>query len=210
MDNEHNYNENNYNINGETAGEAVLTAEERRIVRRNKIIKEIISWLVFIAVAWLLSLLVRHVIIVNAIVPSGSMRPTVEENTRLIAFRLSYTFSEPQRNHVVVAVSPNDGVTLYLKRIVGLPGETIEVINGRVYINGASEPLTEDFILETPHPRNDVPLTLIPEGMFFVMGDNRNDSSDSRNWRDPFLPRENVVGRAIFTYFPFSRIGLIR
>jgi len=203
-------NDSNTEIDNDLQGEAALTAEEQQLLRRRKIIKEIISWLLFIAIAWVLSLVVRHVIIVNAIVPSGSMRPTVEENTRLIAFRLSYTFSEPQRNHVVVAVSPNDGVTLYLKRIVGLPGETIEVINGYIFINGASEPLVEDFILETPHPRNDVPLTLIPEGMFFVMGDNRNDSSDSRNWRDPFLPRENVVGRAIFTYFPFSRIGLIR
>jgi len=165
-----------------------------------------------VLIAWF----INTVIIVNASVPTGSMRNTIQEGTRLVAFRLSYSFSnEPSRFDVIVFESPDGTDTLYVKRIIGLPGETIEIINGNVFIDGSTESLDEWYLMEPPAGRSLISqYFVIPEGMFFVMGDNRNDSRDSRQnfqengWYNRFVPRENILGRASFTYFP--RIGRIR
>ena len=176
--------------------------------KRKKIFKEILSWLIVLGAAWGIAWVVLNVVIVNAIVPTGSMRATIEEDTRLVAFRLSYLFSDPQRFDVIVIRSHNDESTLYVKRIIGMPGDRLDIIGGRVYINGDTEPLDEWFLLEPARPDLGSQTFYVPQGHYFVMGDNRNDSQDSRGWADPFVPRENILGRAVFRYFP--RIGLIR
>ena len=168
--------------------------------------RELISWVFVIVAAFVASYVVRNFVIVNAHVPTGSMRPTIESGTRLVAFRGSYIFSAPARYDVVVFVSPNDGQTLYVKRIIGLPGDRLDIIDGQVFIGGSPLALDEWYLLEQPWPQNQS--FLVPCGEYFVMGDNRNDSRDSRAWAYPFMPRENILGRAVFSYFP--RPGLIR
>ena len=171
--------------------------------------KEIISWILVVGSAVLISFLINNFIIVNATVPSGSMRNTIQEGTRIIAFRLSYLFSEPERFDVVVFRAPDNEEIYNVKRIIGMGGERIDIIGGQVFVNLEPEPLYDGFILE-PHRQEMDSTFLVPEGHFFVLGDHRNDSHDSRGWINTYLPRENILGRAVFSYFPFNRMGLIR
>ena len=168
--------------------------------------KEVLSWIIMLALAVGVALFIRNVVIVNAVVPTGSMRDTIAEQDRLVAFRLSYLFSEPERYDVVIFRFPDDESILYVKRIIGMPGERVDIIGGQVFIDGAPHPLDDGFL---PEPATGPDMTFhVPEDSFFVLGDNRNDSHDSRSWRNTFLPRENILGRASFTYWP--RLGWIR
>jgi len=176
------------------------------------VVKEIISWVIVIAVAIIAATLINRVIIVNATVPTGSMENTIMSHTRLVAWRLSYAFSEPERLDVIVFESPDGEDILYVKRIIGLPGETIEIVAGEVFINGNL--LDEWYLKGMPHEL-DQEARIIPEGHFFVMGDNRNNSKDSRGlgampWVNQYIPRENILGRASFSYWPLNRMGIIR
>jgi signal peptidase I len=186
----------------EVTNEEELTEEEKKKNFR----REVFSWIRVIGFAIIAAVFINNVIIVNASVPTGSMRNTIIEPSRLVAFRLSYVFSEPERFDVIVFRFPDDESTLYVKRIIGMPGERLDIINGQVFINGSAEPLDDSFIREPQRGINQS--FIIPEGSYFVMGDNRNDSHDSRNWYNTFLPRENILGKAIFSYFP--NIGMIR
>ncbi|MCL2397085.1 MAG: signal peptidase I [Defluviitaleaceae bacterium] len=168
--------------------------------------KEALSWIIMLGLAVAAALLIRNFVIVNAVVPTGSMRPTIAEQDRLVAWRLSYVFGEPQRYDVVIFRFPDDESILYVKRIIGMPGETVDIIDGQVFIDGSSEPLNDEFLLG-PAVGSDQTFH-VPEGSFFVLGDNRNDSHDSRTWRNTFLPRDNILGRAAFVYWP--RLGIIR
>ncbi|MCL2576193.1 MAG: signal peptidase I [Defluviitaleaceae bacterium] len=178
------------------------------------ILREVLSWIAVPVVAIFIALFVNSTIIVNATVPTHSMANTVVEGARIMGSRLSYVFSDPQRFDVIAFDSPDGTDTTYLKRIIGLPGETLEIINGLVYINGSSAPLDEWYLLEPPVGWSLINQRFeIPEGTYFVMGDNRNDSKDSRGlganaWQNIFIPKENILGRVSFTYFP--HIGRVR
>ena len=165
----------------------------------SKLKSEIISWTKTIIIAIICALFLNNFVIVNAKVPTGSMGNTIIPNDRVVAFRLSYTFSDPDRFHIVVFRNPDQEELLYIKRIIGLPGESLQIINGNIYINGELLEDDKQFIKE-PFFGYWGPFE-IPEGKFFVLGDNRNNSEDSRAWETTFVPEENVVGRAIFKYF---------
>ena len=162
--------------------------------------KELASWVAVVFFAVAAALFINQVIIVNAMVPSGSMEDTIMTDDRIAAFRLSYAFSEPQRFHIVVFPFPDDESTLFVKRIIGMPGETVEIINGQVFIDGSIEPLEDSFVYGIPHG-NSGPFT-VPEGSYFMLGDNRNNSRDSRYWTNQFVEREQILGRVILRYFP--------
>ena len=165
-----------------------------------KIKTEIIDIIKTIVIAIVVAFIITNFIIVNAIVPTGSMKNTIMPNDRLIAFRLSYLFSEPKRNDIVVFKAPDDESTLYVKRIIGLPGETVNIIDGKVYINDSKEPLNDSYIMEDMLGSFG-PYT-VPEDSYFMLGDNRNDSQDSRYWEHTFLPDENILGKVLFKYYP--------
>ncbi len=139
-------------------------------------------------------------------IPSSSMEPTLEINDRLIIEKVSYHFTSPQRGDVVV-FSPTDKLKeqnfkdAFIKRVIGLPGETVEVKAGKVYVNG--ETIKEKYIEEAPD-YNYGPKT-VPEDQYLVLGDNRNNSYDSHYWG--FVPRKNLIGRAIVRFWPFDRLG---
>ena len=190
----------------ESNEKSTVNEAENNIPRSQKIKKEIFSWLRVLLFAAAAALIINNVLIVNAAVPTGSMRDTIAVQSRLVAFRLSYTFSEPQRLDVVVFRFPDNESELHVKRIIGLPGDRVDIVGGLVFINQSAEPLDEWYLPEPPRAQN---LTFhVPPDSFFVLGDNRNYSLDSRGWVNTFLPRDNILGRAAFTYFP--SVGIIR
>ena len=170
---------------------------------KNELWTDALGWVKTILFAVVFAVIVTRFVIVNASVPTGSMEGTIRVNDRIVAFRLSYTFSDPQTFDIIVFEGPDDATTLYVKRIVGLPGDVVEIIGGRVHINGSAEPLRDDFVRGEPAGYHG-PYT-VPEGHFFVLGDNRNNSADSRHWNNTFVSRESILGRVIFRYFPGFR-----
>jgi len=139
-------------------------------------------------------------------IPSGSMEPTLQINDRLIIDKIGYNFRQPQRGDIVV-FSPTEALKqqnfkdAFIKRVIGLPGETVEVKGGRVYVN--DQALREQYIEEEPEYSYG-PVT-VPEDNYLVLGDNRNNSYDSHYWG--FVPRENIIGRAIVRFWPLNRAG---
>ncbi len=164
-----------------------------------------------LAIALSLSLLVRILIAEPRYIPSDSMMPTLEVGDRLVIEKVSYNFHLPTAGDIIVFEPPQQlqryGYAknqAFIKRIIGLPGDTIRIEDGIVYIN--DQPLTENYIAEPPEYA--LPTSFqVPEDQYFVMGDNRNNSNDSHVWG--FLPRKNIIGRAIFRFWPYQRLGSV-
>lgn len=161
--------------------------------------KEIFSWVKTIGFALILAFLINKLIIVNATVPTGSMENTIMPKDRIVAFRWSYLFDDPDRGDIVVFKYPDDEQVLYVKRVLGLPGETIEMKDGKVYLNGSEEPLEEDYLKEEAY--GDYGPYTVPENCYFMMGDNRNNSLDSRFWTHKFVEEDKILGKVFFKYY---------
>lgn len=139
-------------------------------------------------------------------IPSGSMLPTLQINDRLIIDKITYNFRAPQRGDIVVfsptpALQQQNFHDAFIKRVIGLPGDTVEVKGGRVYVNGQA--LRENYIEEEPN-YSFGPVTVLPD-QYLVLGDNRNNSYDSHYWG--FVPRDNIIGRAVVRFWPINRLG---
>jgi signal peptidase I len=161
---------------------------------------ELKSWILIIIIALLLSLLVRAYVVQPYRVEMTSMYNTLTPNDLVLVDKVSYKLHPPRRGDVVVFVPPNDPGDKYIKRVIGLPGETIRVMDNKVYIDGKA--LNEPY-LHSPMLSN-LPDTKILEGYYFVMGDNRSVSLDSRSFGSVKL--STLVGRAVFVYWPFNHI----
>jgi signal peptidase I len=144
-------------------------------------------------------------------IPSESMLPTLEIGDRLIVEKLSYYTRPPQRGDIIVFAPPPQlqaqgylEEQAFIKRVIGLPGNTIEIKNGRVFVD--QELLTESYIAQAPNYA--MSPTIVPPERVFVMGDNRNNSNDSHVWG--FLPTANIIGHACFRFWPIERLGGMR
>lgn len=135
-------------------------------------------------------------------VQGHSMLPTMHEGEYLIINKLSYLLDEPEAGDIIVLHYPRDRTREYIKRVIGVPGDTIDVANGEVAINGTV--LNEPYIADDPNYNGS---WIVPEDNFFVLGDNRNSSSDSHSWS--FLPRSDIVGKAWVVYWPYTEWRLV-
>ena len=141
-------------------------------------------------------------VVQSSIVVFGSMEPNLHSGQRLLISKVVYKFHEPERGDIIVFPNPNNPDEDYIKRIIGLPGETIEIKGGVVYINGSK--LDEPYIKDPPS--RPFPEQEIPEDSYFVLGDNRNNSTDSRTgWT---VPLESIIGKAWLSTWPPSEWGL--
>ena len=163
------------------------------------VVEEILSWAKMIVLVVLAATFLNQFVIVNAAIPTGSMEAVIMPNDRIVAFRLSYLFNDPARFDIVIHRFPDDESRLYVKRIIGLPGETVTIRDGLVFINDDNTPLRDDFIREPA--RGDYGPFFVPEDSFFMLGDNRANSEDSRAWNNPFVHRGAILGRAVFKYW---------
>ena len=167
-------------------------------------VKDIVDFMLPIVIAVILALLLKTLVFANAVVPSGSMLSTIEIGDRIVASRLAYIINDPQRYDVVIFKYPDDERQNYVKRIIGLPGETVEIKDGTVYVtqtNGKTIQLRDDFVTYCT-PVGDYGPYKVPEDSYFMMGDNRNDSEDSRFWDHKFVKKKKIVGKVVFCYYP--------
>lgn len=161
-----------------------------------------------IAIALALALFIRAFVAEPRYIPSDSMLPTLQVGDRLVVEKISYHFHPPVKGDIVVFDPPQQlqiqGYAknqAFIKRVIGTPGQTIEIHNGKVYVN--NQPLKENYIAEPPNYQMDA--VKVPEDQLFVMGDNRNNSNDSHVWG--FLPKQNVIGHACYRFWPPHRVG---
>ncbi|WP_449416659.1 signal peptidase I [Phormidium nigroviride] len=163
-----------------------------------------------VAIALLLALFIRAFVAEPRYIPSDSMVPTLQIGDRLVVEKVSYHFHQPVTGDIIVFSPPKQlqkkGFTkdqAFIKRAIGSPGQTVAVRDGKVYLD--NKPLQENYIAEPPE--YEWGPEIVPENTYFVMGDNRNDSNDSSKWG--FLPKENIIGRAVFRFWPLDRGGLL-
>ena len=170
--------------------------------------KEIISWLQIIVAAVVIALGLNNFVIANSRVPTGSMENTIMSRSRVIGSRLAYLKDDPQRGDIVIFHYPDDESIYYVKRVIGLPGETVMIEDGKVYINGSDTPLDEPYLAE-PMEGSYGPYT-VPEGCYFMLGDNRNNSRDARFWENKYVKKDKIIAKVLFCYYPISRFGAVK
>lgn len=163
-----------------------------------KIIKEIFAWVLTVVLAVAAAKVINTYVILKAEVPTGSMEHTIEPDDCVLGFKLAYILSDPKRGDIIIFPYPDNPEVTYVKRIIGLPGETVEIKDGYVYINGTR--LKEEYLAE--EMRGEYGPYVVPAGCYFMMGDNRNSSADSRKWKNTFLKEEDIMAKVLFRYSP--------
>lgn len=204
----------------DTSGDTVQEEKNNEKNLKSGIVREVFSWIKTIVLAFVIALFLNHFIIVNANVPTGSMLHTIEVGDRIIGNRLAYLTNEPRRGDIVMFKFPLDESQIYIKRLIGLGGEHVEIIDGKIYINGNETPLKEDYLWEEWIEMNDGLVYDIPQGYYLMLGDNRNNSLDSRYWARYavmyglteseeeaveknlcFVSDEQLIGKALLRYW---------
>jgi|TARA_B100000586_G_scaffold268647_1_gene245655 signal peptidase I len=179
-------------------------AYKASLKHRSRVLYGGVDFVETIVIALGFALLIREYIMMVSLVPSGSMIPTFQIRDRLFVNRFIYRFSSPKRGDIVVFESVTDDKD-YVKRCIGLPGETIELKNGYVYINGVLLVLAG---VDIQRDYTDYGPVTVPENQYFVLGDNRANSRDSRYWG--FVPNDNLMGKSLFTFWPISQMRVLR
>lgn len=195
----------------ETLNDSETTTASETSTRRRDIslVRWLAEWVALIALAFVLALGIKTFLVQPFVIPTGSMEPTIQVNDRVLANRFVYRFGPPERGDIVVFESWHRGQPDLIKRVIAVGGETISMLpDGRFAIDG--EPIEEAYL--EPRNRRTLPGRLlpykVPQGAVFVMGDNRNNSGDSR-FNGP-VPASRILGKAFVIYWPPTRIGSLR
>lgn len=231
----------------EAAPRAVTPAEEPEEEKKKPSkLKDTIDFLIPIVAAVIIAALLKTFVFANAVVPTGSMISTINEKDRIIASRLSYKSNGPERYDIIMFDYPDDEDTTFVKRVIGLPGETLEVIDGVAYItnkSGNTFETDQSFVNDAEVPKGNAGPFYIPEkgekiktdgsfcyaengmtvgttsflskyctkengmytvseNLYFTLGDNRNNSMDSRHWNNKYVSEDKIMGKVIFKYYP--------
>ena len=163
------------------------------------------DWVVSIVGAIVLALIIRTFIVELYIVDGPSMRPTLQHEERLVVNKFIYHIRNPERGEIIIFRYPRDPSRDFIKRVIAVAGDTVEIKEGRVYVN--DEIIREDYILEKT--LSEYPKVTVPEGTLFVCGDNRQNSLDSRSGDVGFLPLENVKGKAMLVFWPVDEFKVL-
>lgn len=216
-------------------------------------LKDVIDFLLPIVAAVMIAFVLKTFIIANAKVPTGSMINTINIGDRIIASRLAYMTETPSRYDIILFYYPDDESDIFVKRVIGLPGETLEIIDGITYVttkDGKTIQTDQSFVNPAEMPEGNFGPYYIPEkgevitvdgdycyaengmimgdkdfldkycvkegfkyviaeNLYFMLGDNRNQSADSRRWEFPFVAENKIIGKVLFRYYPFDSIGKI-
>jgi signal peptidase I len=167
-----------------------------------------LSWVRDLAFSVLIAVVLIVFIYQPVKVEGTSMMPTLTDQERIFINKFTYHFGlgEIQRGDVVVFWFPQDTSKSYIKRVVGVPGDTVRIDAGQLYVNGRA--LAEDYVPPEDRDHNSMDEEKVPAGQYFVLGDHRSSSSDSRSWG--FVPRDKIYGKAVFVYWPIEKMGRLR
>lgn len=157
-----------------------------------------------LAVAALAAAIIITYVVQPFVIPSGSMEPILRRGDRILVVKFAYVWREPARGDVIVFKYPPEPASDFVKRALGLPGDTVAITRGKLFVNGA--PVAEPYLTGSAGA-NFGPVT-VPEGHYFMLGDNRPTSKDSRSWG--FVPRANLRGRAVVIIWPIHRVRGLR
>jgi signal peptidase I len=176
--------------------------------KRKSVLRTLLRWLSegveTVVPAVLIALLINLFLAQATRVYGQSMEPNLHTDQRLVVEKLSYNFHEPERGDIVILQVPQAGSGLLIKRVIGLPGEKVEIKDGKVHIN--EHPIAEPYLSQ--QPQRNMPATVVPPDHVFVLGDNRNFSNDSRSFGP--VPLDNIIGRAWFSYWPLDQVGFLK
>lgn len=174
--------------------------------------REILGDVLMIVIVIASVFLLEKYVLLNAKIPSESMQNTIMVGNRIFGSRLAYRKEDPRRYDIVIFRYPDDESQLFIKRVIGLPGDEIDIHDGGVYVNGSDTPLTDSFCPEqgvTDEGDLDYPF-IVPEGCYFMLGDNREHSKDSRYWIEPFVEKDEILAKAVVRYWPLNKIGKLQ
>ncbi|OGX24832.1 MAG: signal peptidase I [Omnitrophica WOR_2 bacterium RIFCSPHIGHO2_02_FULL_45_21] len=199
-----------------------IKASRYQGVRKKSAVRE---WVESLIIAFILALFIRQFIIQAFKIPTGSMRTTLLEGDRILVNKFIYgakipftdlslpALRKPKRGEVIVFIYPQDPKKDFIKRLIALPGETVEIKNGSIYINGVpnKEPLVSNrYYYNRPESEygQEGQAIKVLEDSYYVLGDNSSSSQDSRYWG--FVPKKNVLGKAMLIYWPINRMRIIK
>ncbi len=171
---------------------------------------ELLEWAKTIVMAFVVALVLKATVVQSYVITTGSMNPTIIPHDRVFGNRFIYRFADPKQGDIVAFKPPEKAVQLsgstipFVKRVIAVEGDTVSIHNGIVFVNGKK--LSDPYVIN--HSNDDFPTTLVPPGNVFVMGDNRPNSLDSRMW--DFLPKRNILAKAVFRFWPIQRAGVVR
>lgn len=184
----------------------IIADEEEDISFGKIMLQRLFEVVICIGIAFALSAGYNHFIGTHTVVEGSSMETTLHDEDNLVIDKIGYRFHSPERYDIIVF--PYDEETYYIKRIIGLPNETVQIINGRVCINGKM--IKEEYGLEQiDNPGNAVEPITLGADEYFVLGDNRNQSKDSRSSEVGLIRRDKIIGKAVFRFYPFDTFGKI-
>lgn len=169
----------------------------------SRVFLEVKSWFRDILLAFATAIFIVIFIIQPVKVEGTSMQPRLVDQERIFVNRFIYRFADIQRGDIVVFWYPRDRNKSFIKRVVGVPGDELEIRYGSLYVNG--QRVDEPYLKAEFKDHDSLRKERVPAGHYYVLGDHRNSSNDSRNWG--FVPRELIYGKAIFRYWPMSRMG---
>lgn len=186
----------------------VTTKEQSEIEitekKKKSFLREVLEFVIPIILAVAIALFLKNCVIANAKVPTGSMLNTIQEGDRIIASRLAYLNDDPERYDIIIFKYPDDESQYFVKRVIGLPGETVNIVNGIVYVtktDGTTIQLDDSFVTNCVPVGNFGPY-VVPEDSYFMLGDNRNNSEDSRYWENKYVKKDKIIGKVLFRYYP--------
>jgi signal peptidase I len=168
--------------------------------------KRLLRFLAGYCMLWAATVILSRTVLMLNFIPSGSMEGTIRTGDFVLGTRYDIGEGDIERYDILVFALPDEPDTVYIKRVIGLPGETVVVCDGSVYADGVR--LDDSFVKNPMNTKGDGTY-VVPDGCYFVMGDNRNQSDDSRFWTEKYVPVENVEGKAKFIVFPFKNIGAV-
>lgn len=188
-------------INEQDASEV----EAREQTQEFKPAVELKSWFRDIFFAFAIAIFIVVFVVQPVKVEGTSMQPRLVDQERIFVNRFIYRLQDVQRGDVVVFWYPKDRSKSFIKRVLGIPGDEVEIRNGIVYLNGAR--ISEPYLKAEFQDFKSFRKAVVPAGQYFVLGDHRNSSNDSRSWG--FVAQDLIYGKAIFSYWPFSRFGVV-
>lgn len=186
------------NINSDSNTE--IKRANKKNIKKNNIF---LDWILPILIALAIAFLINKFLIFKVKIPSGSMEPTLNVGDRLFVTRV-YEPQHLKEGDIVVFYSQELGKVL-IKRLIGLPGDTVKIVAGNVYVNGKE--IDQSYV---KYPMSTYQEFKVPEGEYFFLGDNRANSYDSRFWKNPYIPAKDIMGKAVLKIYPFKDIEFLK